>query len=226
MNPFTAFVLGLLAGWLIEWVIDWIYWRRKGAKLQVESDASCRSRVAELEQEVLSYRAQLESLRAERARLDAASSPAPVRSASLDVQAEERGPASTLLDEMKGIGAALARRLKEAGIFTIGQLAALRPAQLREIAADDLDAPGSEVKIIEQARITAGMIKKADDLEIIKGIGPVIRGILNQGGIFSFAELAALTPDDLREIVGERIERLAKEEVILEQARKLAEEQD
>jgi predicted flap endonuclease-1-like 5' DNA nuclease len=63
-----------------------------------------------------------------------------------------------------------------------------------------------------------------DDLVVIKGIGPVIAGKLNQAGIYSFADLAALTPERLRELVGKMISQLADEEAIIEQARKLAAE--
>lgn len=61
-----------------------------------------------------------------------------------------------------------------------------------------------------------------DDLEVIKGIGPVIAKKLNAVGIYSFAELAALTPERLRELVGDVISRLADEDSIIEQAKQLA----
>jgi predicted flap endonuclease-1-like 5' DNA nuclease len=71
-------------------------------------------------------------------------------------------------------------------------------------------------RIVEPASI------KPDDLIIIKGIGPVINRKLNQAGIYTFKQLAAITPARLREIVGEVIQRLADEETILAQARDLA----
>lgn len=61
-----------------------------------------------------------------------------------------------------------------------------------------------------------------DDLVVIKGIGPVIAGKLNQVGIYSFEDLAAMTPERLRELVGDVISRLADEESIIEQAKQLA----
>ena len=70
------------------------------------------------------------------------------------------------------------------------------------------------------------MLKNVDNLEIIVGIGPVIARLLNNAGIFTFAELSVLTARDLRDIVGERIQRLANEEQILTQARQLAEQQN
>jgi predicted flap endonuclease-1-like 5' DNA nuclease len=60
-----------------------------------------------------------------------------------------------------------------------------------------------------------------DDLQIIKGIGPVIERKLNEAGITTFEQMGNLTPADLRRILGNTIERLADEEVLLQQARTL-----
>jgi len=61
-----------------------------------------------------------------------------------------------------------------------------------------------------------------DPLEKIKGIGPVIKTKLNDNGIFSFAQLAALTPAELGEIVGAGIKRFTDEEAIIAEAKKYA----
>jgi predicted flap endonuclease-1-like 5' DNA nuclease len=61
-----------------------------------------------------------------------------------------------------------------------------------------------------------------DNLLIIKGIGPVIEQKLNEAGIFTFEQLGKLTAEDLRNILGNVIQRLANEESLLEQARELA----
>ena len=65
---------------------------------------------------------------------------------------------------------------------------------------------------------------RIDPLEKIKGIGPVIKRKLNEGGVFSFAQLGALTPAKLEEIVGEEVRRLADEEELIRQAQELAKE--
>ncbi len=57
-----------------------------------------------------------------------------------------------------------------------------------------------------------------DPLEKIKGIGPVIKNKLNDSGIFTFAQLAALNPDELEEIVGASIKRFTDEREIIRQA--------
>ena len=58
-----------------------------------------------------------------------------------------------------------------------------------------------------------------DDLKLIKGIGPVIERKLNEAGISTFEQLGKLTPDDLRRILGNAIERLSDEEALLRHAR-------
>lgn len=61
-----------------------------------------------------------------------------------------------------------------------------------------------------------------DNLQVIKGIGPVIEQKLNEAGIYTFEQLGKLTTADLRNILGDVIQRLANEESLLEQARELA----
>lgn len=62
-----------------------------------------------------------------------------------------------------------------------------------------------------------------DDLELIRGIGPVIARKLNQAGIYTFEQLAEKTPADLRAMLGDVIQRLSDEDAIIEQARQFAE---
>jgi len=62
-----------------------------------------------------------------------------------------------------------------------------------------------------------------DDLKVIKGIGPVIARKLNQAGVYTFEQLAGLTPLSLCRILGETIERLSNEGSLIVQARQLAE---
>ncbi|HLO16308.1 MAG TPA: hypothetical protein VK206_15855 [Anaerolineales bacterium] len=61
-----------------------------------------------------------------------------------------------------------------------------------------------------------------DNLQVIKGIGPVIERKLNEAEITTFEQLGNLNPDDLRRILGNTIERLSDEEDLLQQARDLA----
>ena len=46
-----------------------------------------------------------------------------------------------------------------------------------------------------------------DNLKAIRGVGPVIEKRLNQAGIYTFEEMAQLTPDELTEILGDLIRK-------------------
>ena len=75
-------------------------------------------------------------------------------------------------------------------------------------------------QVLEESRPQAKPAR--DNLQVIKGIGPVIERKLNEAGITTFEQLGNLTPADLRRILGNVIERLSDEEALLQQARDLA----
>ncbi|MBT3313095.1 MAG: DUF1049 domain-containing protein [Anaerolineae bacterium] len=87
----------------------------------------------------------------------------------------------------------------------------------------ELEAAQKEIAELKAQLENCGEVR-IDPLEKIKGIGPVIKRKLNEGGIFSFAQLGALTPAKLEEIVGEEIRRLADEDELIRQAKELAKE--
>ena len=62
---------------------------------------------------------------------------------------------------------------------------------------------------------------RKDDLQAIKGIGPVIEKRLNSAGIYTFAALAGLSAAELEDILG-NARRLAQEGDLIAQAKKLA----
>jgi predicted flap endonuclease-1-like 5' DNA nuclease len=223
MTPIVAFLVGLLIGWLVEWIIDWIYWRRKNEMVQPERVDPNRGRVAELEQEIASYKDQIASLQMDVTRAaDAPLANQTGRFAENKVPLVEQAPVQDRLEDIQGVTQAMAQQLNSAGIYSSADLGALQPAKLKDILGDQVLQPA---EIVKQARLMSGMIKKVDDLEVINGIGPVIARTLNNAGIFTFSELSSLTVQDLREIVGDRIQRLADEEELLAQARQLAEVQ-
>ena len=73
-----------------------------------------------------------------------------------------------------------------------------------------------------RAQMIAAQPVVPDNLEDIKGIGPVIARMLNEKGIKTFEQLAALTPETLRNLLGDVIEHLSDEESLIEQARQFA----
>jgi len=74
--------------------------------------------------------------------------------------------------------------------------------------AADIEAPPAaaaeeveEAPEAEEEEASAAAPAKADDLKKIEGIGPKIAEILTNGGIATYSELAAATPDQVREIL-------------------------
>lgn len=64
-----------------------------------------------------------------------------------------------------------------------------------------------------------------DNLQAIKGVGPVISKRLNEAGIYTFEELSQLNANELEEIMGPLAKRFfPKQERILTQAKDLAEQ--
>jgi predicted flap endonuclease-1-like 5' DNA nuclease len=61
-----------------------------------------------------------------------------------------------------------------------------------------------------------------DDLRAIKGIGPAIEKKLNNAGIQTYAALAALSTQELEDILGSQVKRLQNENDLIAQAKKLA----
>ncbi|MEM7128813.1 MAG: hypothetical protein AAF702_20940 [Chloroflexota bacterium] len=61
-----------------------------------------------------------------------------------------------------------------------------------------------------------------NDLKKIKGIGKVYEGMLNQGGIYNFSQLAALTPEKIQQLIGPENWQNIDSESWIEQAQQYA----
>jgi predicted flap endonuclease-1-like 5' DNA nuclease len=140
------------------------------------------------------------------------------------VQAAAAPPATADdLTLIEGIGPKSAAALREAGITTFAQLAAITPEQLEQILSERgvrlvgstatwpeqarLAAAGDLTALAgQQARIKGGVVE--DDLTLIEGIGPKSAAALREAGITTFAQIAAMTPEQLEQIVRERGVRL------------------
>ncbi|MFO1207630.1 MAG: NADH-quinone oxidoreductase subunit NuoE [Amaricoccus sp.] len=96
------------------------------------------------------------------------------------------------------------------------------------VDASAVSDPGPAVKPRHPLGLAAPIEGRADDLKLIKGVGPVLEGVLHEAGVFHFAQIAAWGPEDvawfeqnLEEFKG-RVER----EGWVEQARELSERGD
>lgn len=93
------------------------------------------------------------------------------------------------------------------GFLVAGVVAALMYRQWRALQAPAAERPlslhGYEPPAPE--RTSGGVsvaVKERDDLTAIKGIGPVYSQKLNEGGIYSYADLAGLTPAAVSTLLG------------------------
>ena len=82
----------------------------------------------------------------------------------------------------------------------------------------------AESKTVQAVPVEPATPPVPDKLQKIKGIGPVIEGKLNEAGVYTFEQLATKTPDDLREMLGDVIERLADEDAMIDQAKEFFQE--
>ncbi|MCP4425293.1 MAG: hypothetical protein GY803_12430 [Chloroflexi bacterium] len=115
MNPWVAFVIGLLVGWLAEWIIDWLFWRRKDEAV----DPEWQTKLNNAEGRVLDLERQLqEALSRE---------PEVVVKEVAVIKEKDR------LERINGIGKVFAARFNEAGVYTFADLAALSAERAHEI---------------------------------------------------------------------------------------------
>jgi predicted flap endonuclease-1-like 5' DNA nuclease len=108
MNVVAMFVLGVLIGWLAEWAIDWVYWRGRLQSIATEN-TNLLGRITALE-----------------ARKD----PRVLPTKNVPLTDKE---GHDNFQAIKGIGPVFAKRLKESGVTTFGQLSKLKSKQLEEI---------------------------------------------------------------------------------------------
>ncbi len=152
-----SLILGLLIGWLIEWLIDFFYWRRRyrnctearagleGQLRTAKSDAQLE--LARLQRELSAAQARIADLEGQLAAQQTERAlPAdvtPTRTAEAVPLAPPAAPED--LELIEGIGPAIARLLREAGINTFADLAAAQPDALKAI----LEAAGPRYRMAQ-----------------------------------------------------------------------------
>ena len=79
--------------------------------------------------------------------------------------------------------------------------AAAEPAKKTRRSGGGKKKETADTSVVEEATAPKKKSAKADDLKIIEGIGPKIAEVLTAAGIVSFANLAAATAENLKEIL-------------------------
>ncbi|MFN2138296.1 MAG: DUF4332 domain-containing protein [Candidatus Promineifilaceae bacterium] len=174
----STFLLGLILGWAFEWLIDYFYWRRRGHS--DEELAALQAQVAEAQGGTDELRAALHQAEVDRddwrARYDTL----------------EAGAANQLV-------------LQDQLDDCLSKVAELESATIRMRADHEaalLAASAAAVEIAhEPAQRGAEIDLGADDLTVIKGIGPRYADKLALFGIGTFAALAEADDNQLNEAI-------------------------
>ncbi len=197
MTVWIAFAAGIFVGWVIEWIIDWLYWRRNLAgfyatETQLRNElAASQARQAELNAENEALRAQLALVTEE------------------TPSVTQTGDEDEVGDEVE-VTAAEATDTEADGGEEVEEVA-VEPAETPEAAAAvavEEAAAATEEAAVNESSTDAGDAADApavdvqpDNLTQISGIGPVYRRKLHEAGVKTFAQLAALTPEELTAII-------------------------
>lgn len=115
---------------------------------------------------------------------------------------------SSELGQIEGMDGDLAERLHLAGIDSVEALATADPSALAVTTGLEREEAGAWVgRAAALVAVAAGISEDTpdiiyqDDLTRVHGIGPRYAALLNAGGIHSYDDLAAATPDQLRDII-------------------------
>jgi predicted flap endonuclease-1-like 5' DNA nuclease len=226
-STLVAFVLGILLGALLLWLV---ISRRQAEQVQM-LESSWRQKARHLAEEVggadqaheetktrlRDAQAALAQAREAEQRLSRERDQAVARTGELEQHLEE---ARAALGQAKARVEQLERELRRAHDAELHARQALDEERATLRAAAGSAATHRPAGIADLPPAPDGA---ADDLTVIKGVGPVLARRLHELGITSFAQLAALTPDQARMIddvidFPGRVER----ERWIEQARELA----
>lgn len=202
LNPWVMFLVGLVLGWLLTWL------------LQRRLDDSLTAQVSQLQRELSEANQRLGA---------ATSAPASAPMAETSVQAE-RAVALTAIEEAEQLAPpsepahtapedsdvveAVAETWDTAGEAVTEQPAVEEAHEAASKTVDEVVAsifelpPVQEIiETVSQAEPAGEEPAGADDLTIIKGIGPKFAETLNAAGITTFAGLAKLSPEELEQII-------------------------
>lgn len=208
MNVISALIFGLIIGWVIEWLIDWFYWRRKGKAHRLELAAE---------------REKIDRLNAELAESQRGQSKSDRQMKELKVQLAEAELARSQLDAQVAGNQELYDRLADAEAQNqkLKNQLADHDRDREELAASQSQIAQLRSKL---AQYYKSPTKKAESLEEIHGIGASFAQRLNDAGVYSYADLAQLSPDRVREIVAaKKWHRINPEAWIAEAKQRVAE---
>ena len=127
------------------------------------------------------------------------------------------------LIDIDGIGPVYQQKLYDAGIVSFEQVATLQPDRLRSLVAPNAAFALDTTAWIAQARRMSGSAVR-DPLIDINGIGLVYEQRLLNAGVTSFDQLAAMSAEAIRAIIGPQAWQSIEPEAWVAEARTLAQQ--
>lgn len=185
MTFITGLIIGLIVGWIIEWLIDWFYWRLKGQTYRKEL-AVCKEKAT-----ILST--QLEDTQLLHAQAEKKANKLKMELAQVQQTRQQ------LDEQVRGN-----QRLHEKVVEAENEIAQLKNQLIDyDQNRNALDASLSQIADLraKPTRIYQKVDQKPDSLIEIRGIGSSFAKRLNDAGIYTYAQLAELSPSHVREIV-------------------------
>lgn len=205
MGPVLSFVLGVMVGVVAAW---WFFERRDAASRET-MEAGWKKKLEHVEAEVKRADAAHDETKERLRRLQQEQLPPPTNekpstaapTPSASETAKPSPAAEPLASEAERFAQAKRRidaKLAQlpAGSSARQRLMAERAALERPVAADTIGTRPAGDSAATQKLFTPPP-EAPDDLERIRGIGPVLRQRLNRLGITTFAQIAAFTEADL-----------------------------
>jgi predicted flap endonuclease-1-like 5' DNA nuclease len=163
--------LSFLIGVLVGGVIVYFFWRRKSQEAR-EIELALRQRLADTESETRRLTSQLDGLK-------------PQKEQFATCQAEVQMKTEKLQQVTEQLSAAE------------GQIRTLR----EQLAAAETKVEVAKDRATPEAAKEVAASDQPDDLTKIEGIGPKVAQVLNENGIFTFAQLAQTDATRLRAIL-------------------------
>jgi len=172
-----SFFIGVIVGLIIAWLINLLFLRSRRAAVE----ADLRLKLENANKEAASLKAQLSGQKDLQVRLDGANS------------------------ELESLKARLAgMKDLQVNLNACQAEAEQHKLEIERLNADLAAAQASAGGLGSAAPETRGLEVEAvlpDDLVVIEGIGPVISGLLNKNGIYTFAQLAGASANSLRSML-------------------------
>ncbi len=211
----VALVVGLILGWVLRpWLIGDRLRVEYEAKLAVadEEKAAVDAGLAAAEASLDAAKSELETRRADAVRMGAELAGASGRVNELEASLHQQALERDVDRERLGADAARIAALEARVVDLEAEAAGAVP--VAPATAPVPDKESATRRVAEIAARTRGEGPAVDDdLKRIRGIGPVIEGLLKDMGITSFAQIARFRGDDIAQVAAaldsfpDRIER-------------------